>query len=266
MNRLLVNADDFGLHGDIDDGIVDCIRFGSVCSLSFSPNGKSINWPRIAALQAAGVKVGLHLTLVGEPWLTDNRIIPAWKQLALKLLTPGQRFRADLAREIESQFAACEVHKISLDHVDSHQHVHVFAGVWRPLLAAARLRKIPRIRVPWAPAPGAVKRGLGGHVLQSLAKRRRHDEPNALPCIGLAHAGHNTTDILINELRLAATAAADLELVAHPARDTAALQAAYPSWHFDWHAEHNAITSDQFTSAVRELSYEIPRVALPASA
>jgi predicted glycoside hydrolase/deacetylase ChbG (UPF0249 family) len=258
MKRLLVNADDFGLHADIDAGIVDCIDAGRVCSISFSPNGKSLDWERLAELKAKGVLVGLHLTLVGEPWLSDGRVISKWPELGSQIFTGGGAFREQLGHEIEAQFAACDARGLKLDHVDSHQHVHIFGAVWRPTIAAARSRAIGRVRVPAAPSRGLGKQSVGGLALQLIAGRRRRQWPGALPCIGLAHAGHNTTEILARELTAAGkTGAGDLELVAHPGRDTAGLQAAYSSWKFDWRAEQEALLSDEFGRAVRDSGYEI---------
>jgi predicted glycoside hydrolase/deacetylase ChbG (UPF0249 family) len=258
MNRLLVNADDFGLHADIDAGIVDCIDAGRVCSVSFSPNGKSLDWERLAQLKAKGVLVGLHLTLVGEPWLSDGRVISKWPELGKRLLTGGGAFRKQLAGEIEAQFAATDAHGIKLDHVDSHQHVHVFGAVWRPMIAAARARGIGRVRVPAAPAWAIAKHSPGGLALQWLAAGRRAERPEALPCIGVAHAGRNTVEILAGELAAAKKAGAgDLELVAHPGRDTAALQGAYPSWQFDWRTEQAALLSDEFGRAIIDNGFEI---------
>src|SRR4051794_17886310 len=82
MPTVLVNADDFGLHRDIDRGILDCVEAGVVQSVSFSPQGESLDWNALRNLHDRGVRVGLHVTLVGEPWLTDGRIIPGWKDLA----------------------------------------------------------------------------------------------------------------------------------------------------------------------------------------
>jgi predicted glycoside hydrolase/deacetylase ChbG (UPF0249 family) len=258
MNRLLVNADDFGLHADIDAGILDCIDAGRVCSVSFSPNGKSLDWGRLAELKGRGVLVGLHLTLVGEPWLSDGRVIAKWTELGKQVFTGGGAFRRELAREIETQFAACDKQGLRLDHVDSHQHVHVFGAIWRPTIAAARSRAIGRVRVPAAPSRGLAKQSVGGLALQLIAKRRRAQWPGALACIGLAHTGHNTPQVLARELTAARQAgASDLELVAHPGRDTPGLQGAYSSWKFDWKAEQAALLSDEFGRAVREGGFEI---------
>src|SRR5262245_51557756 len=115
MPTVLVNADDFGLHRDIDRGIVDCIDAGVVQSISFSPQGQSLDWQVLHDLSDRGVRVGLHVTLVGEPWMTDGRVITDWKQLIKKLALPNasaKQLQDEVKREIEHQARACRDHNI----------------------------------------------------------------------------------------------------------------------------------------------------------
>jgi predicted glycoside hydrolase/deacetylase ChbG (UPF0249 family) len=248
---LLVNADDLGLHPDIDRGIFDCIEKGRVQSVSFSPQGKTIDWKKLLELQRAGVRVGLHVTLVGEPWLSDGRLIAGWKHLIKQLISPLHQMRRDVEAEIVRQFEFCSENGLdpaTLSHVDSHQHVHVFGGVWQPCLRLVRQYGIPRLRVPWSPSWRIIKKNIGGIALQTLALRRRRPAPGFLPCLGLAHAGHNTADIFAAELGSANRK--DLELCVHPGVNTPELEQRYADWHFDWTGERDALLSQEFADAV----------------
>jgi predicted glycoside hydrolase/deacetylase ChbG (UPF0249 family) len=247
---LLVNADDFGLHPDIDRGILDCIEKGRVQSISFSPQGKSLDWNKLDELKRAGVRVGLHVTMVGEPWISDGRLVPGWRDL-VQQMTTGSRIRRDVSGEIERQFQFCGEKGFdprTLAHVDSHQHVHVFGGIWQPCQRLVHQFGIPRMRVPWSPSLGAIKKSIGGLVLQSLARRRRGDVPGFLPCLGLAHAGHNTAAIFAAELQSAGKL--NLELCVHPGINTPDLEQQYADWQFDWTGERNALLSQQFADQV----------------
>jgi predicted glycoside hydrolase/deacetylase ChbG (UPF0249 family) len=248
---LLVNADDFGLHPDIDRGILDCIEQGRVQSVSFSPQGKSLEWKKLAELQRNGVRVGLHVTLVGEPWLTDGRVVNHWKQLVRQLMLPSKKMKRAVEAEIIRQFECCAQNGLdptTLSHVDSHQHVHVFNGIWQPCQRMARQYAIPRIRVPWAPSWRIIKKNVGGIALQFLSNRRRPSARGYLPCLGLAHAGHNTAEIFGDELRYAR--GGDMELCVHPGINTPELEQRYADWRFDWTAERDALLSQQFADAV----------------
>jgi predicted glycoside hydrolase/deacetylase ChbG (UPF0249 family) len=249
---LLVNADDFGLHADIDRGILDCIERGRVQSISFSAQGQSLDWNKLLELQRASVRVGLHVTLVGEPWMTDGRVVESWKQLVIALLRGGESMRAAVELEIQRQFAACAEHGLApetLAHVDSHQHVHVFSGVWEPCFRMAREHGIDRVRVPWSPSLRLIKPTVGGAALQWLSARRRRQAPGFLPCLGLAYAGHNSAQIFAREL--SRSAGRDVELCVHPGVNTPALEHKYASWRFEWTRERDALRSMEFDEAVR---------------
>jgi predicted glycoside hydrolase/deacetylase ChbG (UPF0249 family) len=248
---LLVNADDLGLHADIDRGIFDCIDKGRVQSVSFSPQGQSIDWKKLVSLQQQGVRVGLHVTLVGEPWLTDGRLVGGWKELVKQMVFSPAPMRCDVEREIARQFEVCAdngLNPATLSHVDSHQHVHVFGGIWQPCLSQAKKYGIPRLRVPWSPSLGAIKKNIGGIALQAIARRRRRDMPGFLPCLGIAYAGHNTASIFRGELACAGKT--DIELVVHPGVNTPDLERRYADWRFDWTGERDALLSQEFADAV----------------
>src|ERR1700722_8960725 len=96
---LLVNADDFGLHADINRGISGCVDSGRVQSVSFSATGQAVDWKKLQEWSRHGVLVGLHITLVGEPWATDGRVLQDWKDLARRLLLQHHSIREDVNRE-----------------------------------------------------------------------------------------------------------------------------------------------------------------------
>ena len=247
-----VNADDFGLHHDIDRGIVACIDAGRVTGLSLSPNGSSVDWA-LARELAARVQVGVHVTLVGEPWMSQTRAFASWSRLMPWLILPGSR--AHLELEIRTQISALIDNGIKPTHMDSHQHVHLMSPTWALFMQMAQEFSISRIRTPVTVRRALCKRSFAGRVLQILSERRRRELPNSLPCIGLAHAGHNTVEILRREIELSDER--DLELVAHPAFDTPALRERYGTWKFDWETERNALLSAQFKDACAHLNYEI---------
>jgi len=257
--HLLVIADDFGLHTDIDSGILECVERGRVQGVSFCPTGQSLEWKRLIELMDQGVHVGLHLTLVGEPWSTDGRVIPAWQHLVKQLMLGGQPFRTAIDAEIRRQFQLCADNGVDprrLSHLDSHQHVHVLASLWRLCLAQTNEHGIPRIRVPWCPTLRIIRKSIGGIALQSLARIRSQQVGDFLPCLGLAHAGHNTSATLADELHHATAAGRPkLELVAHPGRGTKDLQTRYSAWKFDWNSEREALLSAEFADAVERNVY-----------
>jgi predicted glycoside hydrolase/deacetylase ChbG (UPF0249 family) len=261
---LLVNADDFGLHADINRGISECIERGSVQSVSFSATGQAVDWNKLQEWSRHGVLLGLHLTLVGEPWSTDGRTLHTWKDLARQLLFQRHSIREDVNREIRRQFQLCADNGLdarTLSHVDSHQHVHVLSGAWEPCVATAREYGIPRIRIPWCPSLLAVKKSFGGIALQAMSWRRMAEVKFSLPCLGLAHSGRNTIATFSHELNSATRGADDatsagVEMVVHPGVNTPALESKFADWRFNWTGERDALLSAQFADAVAATGYK----------
>jgi predicted glycoside hydrolase/deacetylase ChbG (UPF0249 family) len=261
MPTVLVNADDFGLHADIDRGILDCVEHGVVQSLSFSSQGTSLDWNKLHELSRAGVRVGLHVTLVGEPWGSDGRVVPHWKALVKQLTFGGRATRDAVAREIDWQMRQCLDHGITLSHIDSHQHVHAFGGVWQPVLRVAVEHKIPRVRVPWCPTWRIIKKNVGGIALQTLSarlgRRVRQTIGSFLPILGVANAGHNTPQIYEHEFSCLLNGAGDVELCVHPGLNTPQLEQRYADWRFDWTGERDALLDPRFREMLDRVGYSL---------
>lgn len=252
-----INADDFGLHRDIDRGIVACVDAGRCTGISMSANGSSVDWS-LARELGARVDIGVHATLVGEPWMSEKRFFSSWSRLMPWLLLPGAR--AKLEREIRMQIRSMIDNGITPTHLDSHQHVHVMSPIWPVCMRLAKEFAIPRIRTPATPDRAIAKQAAAGKILQRMSEIRHRLNPAALPCIGIAFAGHNTSEILNREFEY--SHGRDVELVAHPAFDTPSLRERYGAWQFDWETERAALLGEALGETCARLGYTIrsPRV------
>jgi chitin disaccharide deacetylase len=253
MPFIHVNADDFCLHPDIDHGIWQCVDAHRLSGVSVCATVPAMDWAAVRDLKERGLAIGVHLTLVGEPWLTQPRLFGSWATLVPWLLLPG-RSRV-LEREMRGQITLMIQNGVMPSHLDSHQHVHVMPTVWPIVKRLAGEFNIPHVRVPATPDAKLAKSSPAGRVLQAMASKRRG--ANDLPCIGIAHAGHNTVERLIEELD--GCKGADVELVAHPGRDTPELQSKYAAWKFDWKTEQAALLSDAWGEALDRRGYTIGR-------
>jgi predicted glycoside hydrolase/deacetylase ChbG (UPF0249 family) len=203
------------------------------------------------------------VTLVGEPWGTDGRVVAGWRELVKQIIARGRGMREAVAREVEWQADQCAGHGLRLHHIDSHQHVHAFGGVWQPVLEAARTHGIGRVRVPWCPSWKIIKKNVGGIALQALSgrlARRVRDRlgQGFLPILGVAHAGHNTPEIYAREFALVnPDKARDVELCVHPGVNTPDLERRYGDWRFDWTGERDALLSGRFRETLVASGYEL---------
>lgn len=130
--RLIVNADDLGLHPRIDEGILAAHARGIVTSATALVTGRTAA-DAVARAQSQGLALGLHLCLsTGLPCAAPPTEVPR--------LAPGGRFRADwaavaaawatggipggeVARELEAQLARARALGLTPDHQIGRAHV-----------------------------------------------------------------------------------------------------------------------------------------------
>ncbi len=170
MKRLIVNADDLGADEARNAGIFEAVEAGAVTAVSILVNGPA--YPdaltRIAATAGGHVSFGVHLNLTegmplmpGLACLTDPvGRFPGKAEAHRRLMVAGDREREDaIGREFAAQVGALRDAGIPVDHLDGHQHIHVFPAVIEAAIRAAEAFGIPWIRFPEEPAPVFMDRG-----------------------------------------------------------------------------------------------------------
>ncbi len=160
MRRLIVNADDFGYTSGVNRAIVEAHSRGIVTSSTLMANGLAFLEAAQLARNLPKLSVGCHVVL------TDGRpILPAAN---LPSLTTAADFRDGMATfaaraiagrmdagEVSAE-AAAQIRKIqsagiSVSHIDTHKHTHLFPKILRPLLRAAAECGVRAIRNPFGP-------------------------------------------------------------------------------------------------------------------
>lgn len=143
MRRLVVNADDFGMHPMIDRGVVAAHERGIVTSTSLMVRGASAREAAAAARRLPGLSVGLHLDL-GE-W---THSMSGWRPV-YEVVDLGDGDA--VAREVDRQLAGfAEMCGVPPTHIDSHQHVHLGAVVGEVVAERAEALGVPlRGRTSW---------------------------------------------------------------------------------------------------------------------
>lgn len=244
MRHLLINADDYGLHPDIDRAIEDCVYNGAINSVSITPSS-TLNRDFLQYAQRIGTKLGLHALLVDEPWLTKNRI---WNRKTLFIKSFVPRFREEIITELIAQVGVLKKMGITIDHIDSHQHIHSFPTIY-PLFRFVQHRfSILRMRSPLAASPLLIRPTLEGLVLQLFAMAQ-HNLNTDYRCIGISNSGRNTLRSVSRELSVAKNISR-LEIILHPGVSTNALTSTYGNWNYDWGQEFELLHSLEFRQQV----------------
>jgi predicted glycoside hydrolase/deacetylase ChbG (UPF0249 family) len=250
MAKLLVNADDFGLHPSVNKAIENCFLFGSVNSTSVIANGSALNVELLLQLSNKGLLTGAHITWVNERWLTADIYIHDWLELLKRIALGGSKFMALLKLEAEAQTNLLLQHGIPLQHIDSHQHVHHLLGLWNILWELKQQHSIPRIRVARVNHSGLMRKNFSGIMLNYLA-RRIADTP-AYYCAGIKYAGNYNFELLNEELTF--SAGTDTELIVHPGLSNKELNERYDRWHFNWENEYKTLMQPQFLQVVKRFT------------
>jgi predicted glycoside hydrolase/deacetylase ChbG (UPF0249 family) len=233
--RLIINADDFGLTEGVNRAVLELNAAGALTSTTLMATGPAFRSAVHASFVQTTLDVGCHVVLVdGAPVLPHTQI-PTLAGTRGFRSTLGQ-FVSDLLRgrirdsEIEAE-AAAQIQRIqssglTVSHVDTHKHTHMFARVLRPLLRAAGLRGVAAIRNPFEPGWSIRATAAGDPVRRMQVTLLRSQRPYFLRAV--KQANMHTTDGSIGVLAtgtldaetiqrlLSAMPAGTWELVCHP--------------------------------------------------
>jgi chitin disaccharide deacetylase len=279
VRRLIVNADDFGLTAGVNRAIVEGNRHGVITSATLMANAQASEAAIDLARSQPGLKTGCHVVLIDGVPLSAN----------LPSLTNGSaRFRSSLRefamaavrkkvaaeeieREVEAQVRKLQSSGITLTHVDSHKHTHMFPHVLRPLLRAARARGIRAVRNPFEPMrswPGSMVLATPGLWLRSAgvtafgmfaAEFRRANKEQGMVStdgtVGIAVTGLLDQPKLLRILE--ALPEGTWELVCHPGYSDADLQSAGTRLTQSREIELAALTSEATKEALARRKIEL---------
>jgi predicted glycoside hydrolase/deacetylase ChbG (UPF0249 family) len=244
VGRLILNADDFGLTAGVNRAIMELHRAGTLTSTTLMARAAATAEAVRSARATPTLGVGCHVVLVdGDPMLPARKIPTLVDErtgrfqptlgLFLKRLLAGRIRPSEIEAEACAQIAFLQGEGITLTHIDTHKHTHMFPAVLKPVLRAAGSLGIRAIRNPFEPAWSV--RGTPGTpwIRRSQVILLRQLLPAFLRHVGAA--GLLTTDGSIGVLAtgtLDSTAISSLlgsippgtwEMVTHPGYNDAAL-------------------------------------------
>lgn len=273
---LVVNADDYGLTDGVSRGILEGAERGVITSVSVITLG-----PGFAAsaplLAGTGLGVGAHLAAVGEdpplltaseiPTLVDarGRLAASWRQF-LPRAALGRIDPDDLRREFTAQLAAVQGAGLAVDHLDTHQNLHLWPMVRDVVLDVGEAADVRVVRVTRSRSRGPV-----GVVVRRLARdlearldTRGWRYPTA--STGLDEAGGLDVAAMVTSVGVLGEAVRDAgvagsvnlsaELATHPGHPTDADRQRY-AWDYRWDEELDALCSPQVRDAIEAAGFRL---------
>ncbi|MFJ3486938.1 hopanoid biosynthesis-associated protein HpnK [Pseudomonas sp. NPDC090202] len=220
--RLIVTADDFGLHPAVNQAVEQAYREGVLRAASLMVAAPAAADAVSRARALPGLAVGLHLVLVeGKAMLTPERIpdlVDAEGCFSNDMVRAGFRFyflpgvRRQLAAEIRAQFEAFAATGLTLDHVNAHKHFHLHPTVLSLMLSIGREFGLRAVRLPAEP-------GMGPWLRPWLALMRWQMKRAGVVyndhAFGLQHSGGMDENVVLDMLQRMPDGLSELYL--HPA-------------------------------------------------
>ena len=259
-------ADDYGLTTATSRAILDAHHHGIVTATSIlvlAPGALD----RVAWLDdTPTMGVGVHLALVGEdPPLLSAAEVPtlvnrhghlasSWRSLVPRLAA-GRVDPADVRRELQAQITAVRGrHRI--DHLDTHQHVHLWPSVAEVVVDLAHAESIARVRVPRPSRPGARSRAIDRLVRRLEVTVAKAGLAATARFAGLNEAGGWTTPMLVAALGRLGAAGGSVEINVHPGPAADPERSRYP-WRYGWAQELAALQSATVRRAVDDGGFRL---------
>lgn len=257
--RLIVTADDVGLHAGMNAGAVRAHVDGIVTACSVVANGAAFGDAVDRLSECPRMSVGVHLTLVEESpvcsaqkissLLADNgRFFRNFRSFSARYALGRIRI-AEVELELRTQIEKLLAIGLQPAHLNGHQHLHVLPRIFDVVLSLADEYRIGYVRIPsdHVPAGTATGRAVSMKVLNVFGEhaRRRGRDLRTATTFGIVGAGHLTYSRLL--ALLGGLNGDTAELVCHPGIGDAGIAEAY-DWGYAWDQETETLCDP----AVRE--------------
>lgn len=242
MRRLIVNADDFGLTDGINRAIIDLHAVNALHSTTLMAGAPRFPEAVELSMQHSSLGVGCHIVLV-DGWPVANSASvstlhdstagnhgePSFRPTLgafVRDLALGRIERAHIEQEAIAQIQRLQRAGVTVTHIDTHKHTHMFPPVLDAVMRAAKACDIHAIRNPFepswslsaAPQSGSV-RVLQVRLLRTLRRSfwklvREREFVTTDGCLGVAATGTLEESALVAMLNRIPQGT--WELVCHP--------------------------------------------------
>jgi predicted glycoside hydrolase/deacetylase ChbG (UPF0249 family) len=243
--RLIVTADDVGLHPGMTAGAIRAHREGIVTACSVVANGAAFDDAVARLREVPSLEVGVHLTLVEERPLTAIRFpkkytsfVPLYLARAITIVAIERELRAQVERVLATG--------LHVTHLNGHQHLHLLPRIFAVVARLAREYSIPYVRI--VDDYGGSARLLPMRFLSALGRRACGPFTNDRT-VGVASAGHLDDVVPLLEHVEGVT-----ELVTHPGVGVSGYD-----WAYDWEQETAALCAPRLREELARRGIELTR-------
>lgn len=160
MNKVIINADDFGYSHIVNQEIISCINNGIVTSTTLMANGPALKEAVDFALANRKASFGVHLVLdEGKPLVPSSVFVKYGIVDNNGYFVRGAIYRIVITKDIENAVYkewCAQVERLlnmglNISHIDSHHHVHTIKGLYHVLKRVCSKYRIEKVRLSlWA--------------------------------------------------------------------------------------------------------------------
>ena len=273
MKRMIVNADDFGRHVRINEAVEQGVEMGVLRSATLMAGAAAFEDAAERVRRLPKLGLGIHFTLVdGFPVLPPEEIpslvdesgvfLPNYGAFSKHYAKGGVRL-AEVRAELAAQLKKFEAAGLSLDHADSHQHMHVLPGIIEIVIGLCREAKIPALRAPFAPLFAGKFGGVGqfvGRVGLALLAKNAASLARKAGLLVPDHFAGIVAGEAVDEAELLATLKSlregTTEIMMHPGTANEELVRDC-GWQHDFEEELSAILSPKVANLAAEEGVEV---------
>ena len=220
------------------EGAIRAHRDGMVTACSIVANGAAFDDAVVRLRETPSLEVGVHLTLVEERSLTGMRFPRSYAGFVL-----GRKDFAAIERELRAQIERVLATGLRVTHLNGHQHLHMWPGVFAIATRLANDYDIGYVR-------RVRDRGGRGGIVRRLSIAALNTFGSGGSTIGVMEAGHLTVDRIID---LLSYVHGTTELVTHPGVGVDG----YPHWRYAWDVETAALCDRRVMQAIADAGIEL---------
>jgi predicted glycoside hydrolase/deacetylase ChbG (UPF0249 family) len=228
MIRLIINADDIGLHPAVNRAVLSLAKFGTMTSASVMANG--LYFDEIPELKNH-ISLGAHLNILRGKPISDPKEIPSlvteknqfigdYKTLYLKYLTRKLNVQ-EVKHEWRNQILKLKAMDIPISHIDSEKHTHAWPQLARIARELADEFHIPCLRKP-SESQIPFSAGLSGVVRTTLLNMwctcasEAYETKSPDHAWGIGNQGENLTPKHFEAYLKSIKSPQTIELICHP--------------------------------------------------
>ncbi|MGB2629704.1 MAG: ChbG/HpnK family deacetylase [Candidatus Omnitrophota bacterium] len=167
MKSLIINADDVGFSGPINEAVKACCLDGRITGVSVMASGPCFKEAAEMLKEIGKKDVGVHLTLTGNSFPcagdrskvstlvgSDGKFPAGYKTFAFRYFL-GKIGAREVRLELSAQIKRVLDEGLVVTHLDSHEHVHMFPEILDLTIRLSKEFGVPYIRFP-RESPGII--------------------------------------------------------------------------------------------------------------